>query len=148
MSLPMESSSSSWQCASYVDATAVPKSSPAGWWRAGAVCSGLTGVSCPCCPLDLRAVVLPEDRVSPVQGRAPRLRSHCAVQLLAQDVSVPGVTIGLVEDVDHDVEELHVRARPPRHMAGRVDVERGNRRVRVRPHAPVAMDDLDARLVF
>src|SRR5206468_119356 len=90
-------------------------------------CSGLNGISCLGCPLDLRAVVLPEGRVSPVQGRAPRLRSHRAVQLLAQDVSVPGVTIGLVEDVDQDVEELHVRAWPPGHMARRIDVERGDR---------------------
>ena len=70
-----------------------------------------------------------------------------AVQLLAQDVGVPGVPVGLGEHVDHDVEQLHVRARPPRHVAGRVDVESRDRRVRVVPDAPVAVDDLGPRLV-
>ena len=50
----------------------------------------------------------------PGEGRDYQGRTDRAVQLLTQDVSVPGVTIGLVEDVDQDVEELHVRAWPPR----------------------------------
>src|SRR5436305_11552151 len=75
--------------------------------------SGWSRTSCLRGALDLRAVVLPKGRVAPVPGGAPRLRSHRAVELLAQDVGVSGVTIGLVEDVDQDVEELHVRAWPP-----------------------------------
>ena len=38
----------------------------------------------PRCPLDLRAVVLPEGRVWPVEGDAPRVRSHGSIELLAQ----------------------------------------------------------------
>lgn len=56
----------------------------------------------------------------------------------AQDVGMSGVPAGLGEEVDHDVEQLHVRARPPRHVAVGVDRERLDRRVRVLPCAPVA----------
>ena len=65
----------------------------------------------------------------PCRACAPA-RSDRAIELLAQDVGVPGVPVRLVEDVNHDVEELHVRAWPPRHMTGHVDVERGDGRVR------------------
>ena len=44
-----------------------------------ALCSGLSGIGCLRCPLDFRAVVLPEGRISPVQCRAFRVRSHRAV---------------------------------------------------------------------
>ena len=81
-------------------------------------------------------------------GRAPRVRPDSAVELLAQDVGVPGMAGGLAEQVDHDVEQLHVGARPPRHVAGGVDGERVDRRVRVLPHAPVEADDLVAGLVL
>ena len=59
-----------------------------------------------------------------------------------------GVPGGLGQHVHHDVEELHVRARPPRHVAGGVDGEGVDGRVRVRPHPPVPVDDLGPRLVL
>ena len=56
--------------------------------------------------------------------------------------------IGLREHVDQDNEGPHVRARPPG-QRGQVRLCEGrDRRVRVLPNALVAIDDLDARLVF
>ena len=51
-------------------------------------------------------------RVVFLEGRALRVRTHCAVELFAQDVGVSGVPAGLGEDVDHDGEQFHVGARP------------------------------------
>jgi hypothetical protein len=64
-----------------------------------------------------------------VQGHALAVHSDRAVELFAQDVGVPRMPGGLGEDVDHDVEKLHVGAGPPRHMAGRIDSQRADRRV-------------------
>jgi len=44
--------------------------------------------------------------------------------------ALPGVPVGLADDVHHDVGQLHVGPRPPGHVAGRVD----RQRVGVRPH--------------
>src|SRR4051794_40499695 len=39
-----------------------------------------------------------------------------AVELFTQDIGVAGVPGGVTQDVDHDVEKLHIGARPPRHV--------------------------------
>ena len=74
--------------------------------------------------------------------------AHDAVQLLAQDVGMPGMPAGLGQDVDQDVEQPDVRPRPPRHVAGRVDVESVDRRVGVVASAPEHPDDAGPRLVL
>jgi hypothetical protein len=104
--------------------------------------------SCPGGPLDFHAPVLPEGCVVLLQGHAFRVRSHRAVKLFAQDVGVAGVPAGLGKDVDQDVEEFHVGAWPPRHVAGGVDGEGIDRRVAVVPHSPVSVDDVGAGLVL
>jgi hypothetical protein len=104
-------------------------------------------VGCPGGPLYRRAPGLPEGAVLSVQDCALREHPDCAVELLAQDVGVPGVAGGVGEHMDHDVEQLHVVV-PPGHVTGSVDGEGIDRRVRVLPHAPVEADDLVAGLVL
>lgn len=77
-----------------------------------------------------------------------RVGSDRAVELLTQDVGMSGMPVGLADDVDQDVEQLHVGARPPRHVAGIVDSQRADRRVRVLPYAPVETGDLLTGLVL
>lgn len=62
---------------------------------------------------------------------------------------MPGMPVCLREHVNQDIEKHHVGIpRPPGHPAGRVEVEGVDRRVRVYPHAPVAVNDLGARLLL
>ena len=93
-------------------------------------------------PLDPRPVRIPVDAVV----HRARVVPDRAVQLLAQDVGVADVAVGLGEDVDHHVEQLHVRPRPPGHEAGSVDRQRVDRGVGVPAGALVAVDDVGARL--
>ena len=81
--------------------------------------------------LDSGAVVEPELCVAStgVVGSARGL----VVELFTQDVGVTGVAIGLGKQVNEDVEQLHVGPRPPRHMAGSIDVEGFDRGVGVFP---------------
>jgi len=53
----------------------------------------------------------------------PRRGSCLAIKLFAQDIGVSGVPTGLGEHMNQDVEQLHVRAWPPRHVASGADVE-------------------------
>src|SRR4051812_5933814 len=69
-----------------------------------------------------------------------------AVELFTQDVGVSGVPGCVAEDVDHDVEQFHIWAWPPRHVTGSVDGKLLDRRVRMVPCAPVEADDLFAGL--
>lgn len=41
------------------------------------------------------------------------VRTECAVQLLAEDISVPEVPVRLSDEVDHDVEQPDGRSGPP-----------------------------------
>src|SRR6516164_9681559 len=93
-------------------------------WGLARLWSGAGGIGCFGGLLDLRAAVLPMSRVVFGHGRALRVGPDRAVELFAQDVGMPGVPVGLGEDVDQDVEQLHARARPPRHVARGVDGER------------------------
>jgi hypothetical protein len=104
-------------------------------------------IGCPGGPLDRRAPGFPEGAVLSMQGCALREHPDCAVDLLAQDVGVPGVPGGIGEHMDHDVEQLHVSA-PPGNVTGSVDGESIDRRVLVFPYAPVEADDLVAGLVL
>ena len=114
----------------------------------GRLWSGAGGIGCSGRLLDLRVVGLPVSRVESGQGRALRAGPDRAVELFSQDVGMPGVPVGLTENVDHDVEQLHVGARPPWHVAGGTDGKRVDRRVRVLPYAPVETDDLFASFVL
>ena len=77
------------------------------------------------------------------QVRRPVAEPGLAVELLAQDVDVTGVAVGLGEQVDqHDLQRDVPAGAPPRDPAGCVEVERGDRRVAVRPHAAVQPDDV------
>src|SRR6516165_8218981 len=57
------------------------------------------------------------------------------------------VSMGFSEHVDKDVEELDVGTWPPGHETGRIDVECGDRRIRVLRRLPVAVDDLGSGFV-
>ena len=54
---------------------------------------------------------------------------------------MPCMPSSLGEHMDQDVEQFHVRAWPPGHVARHVDIEGRNRRVRVLPRSAVAVDD-------
>lgn len=95
---------------------------------------------------DFRAVRFPLGRV--VVGLLPVRHAGPAVELFAQDVGVPCVSGAFVEHVDHDVEELDVGSRPPRHVAGCVDVQGADRLVGVFRNPVVERDDLFAGLGF
>jgi hypothetical protein len=69
-----------------------------------------------------------------------------AVDLLPQDIRVPCMSIGLSQDVGDDVDECHVRSRPPRNVPGCVKVKRINGGVGVPAHSEVALGDLGAGL--
>jgi len=59
-------------------------------------------------------------------------RFHEAQKMMKQMQGMPGmagVPGGVVEHVHHDAEQLHVRPRPPRHMAGGFAGECCDRRV-------------------
>lgn len=58
-----------------------------------------------------------------------------------------GMPGGLLKDVDHDVEQVDVGQRPPRHVARRVDGKLCDRRVRMLAGTLVEVDDLFAGLV-
>ena len=78
----------------------------------------------------------------PIQGRqvVPRpAQAGDAVDELAHDVGVPDVPVGLGEDVhEHPVQGDPARLRPPpRNLAGRVQRQLGDGRVRVLPGPPV-----------
>ena len=72
-----------------------------------------------------------------------------AVDELADDVGLPGVPVGLGDHVDQDLVQRHLAPalRPPRHMTDRVQRERADGGVGVRPGLPVQAGDLLARLV-
>jgi hypothetical protein len=97
---------------------------------------------CPRRLFDLGAVVLPPARVVLRQIRVIGRYPRDAVQLLAQDVGVPGVPVGLADHVDQDVEEHDHRNRwrPPGHPTRRVEGEGVNSRVRVSPRLPVRLN--------
>jgi hypothetical protein len=84
----------------------------------GAALSSPIRLGCPRGPLDLGAIVLPPGRVVLRQIRVIGCYPRCAVQLLAQDVGVPGVPVRLREHMDQDVEsttpgiDVHQDTRP------------------------------------
>src|ERR1022692_3294938 len=65
------------------------------------------------------------------------------------DIGVPRVPVSLGDHVDQDPVQRHLApvARPPRHVADRVQRQRADRRVRMGPGAVVEPDDLLTRLV-
>jgi hypothetical protein len=97
--------------------------------------------------LDHRPMVLPEVRLQSVGCGALRVKSDCSVQLFAQDVSVTCVPIGLADHMDEDIEQHHIWAWPPGHMALSVNVKNGDRGIRVFPRFSVPVNDLSARFV-
>src|SRR6202022_186622 len=72
-----------------------------------------------------------------------------AVDELADDVGLPGMPVGLGDHVDQDLVERHLAPviRPPRHMTDRIQRERADNGVGVRPGPPVQAGDLRARFV-
>src|SRR5450631_3878877 len=96
--------------------------------------------------LNLRSVsdpiglVLPRERVG--------VRTECAVELLAEDVSVPQVPVRLGHDMDRDVEQLDGWSGPPRHISRRLDRQRLDGRVCVLARPLVSCDDVRAGLAF
>lgn len=91
-------------------------------------------------PLQLGSAGLPELRITAGQRPVRGFDSYGAVQLLTQDVGVSGVTSGVGQPVDHDVEQLDVLV-PPGHEARTVDLQYVDRGVDVSPHPAVQADD-------
>ena len=71
------------------------------------------------------------------------------VDELADDVGVTGVPVGLGDHVHQDLVQRDLAAPlpPPRHVAGRVQGQRGDRGVRVRPRPAIEPGDVAARLL-
>jgi hypothetical protein len=76
------------------------------------------------------------------------VRTECAVELLAEDVSVPEVPVRLGHDMDHDVEQLDGWSGPPRHISRRLDRQRLDGRVCVLACPLVCGDDVRAGLAL
>jgi len=60
------------------------------------------------------------------------------------EIGMPGVPVGLGDHVHEDLMERHLSAVgwPPRHVADRIQVQRLDRLIGVRPGPPVYPDDL------
>jgi len=97
--------------------------------------------------LDLRSVGGPIGIV--LRGGRGGVRTERAVELLAEDVSVPEVSDCLGQDVDQDIEQLDVRLGPPRHVPRCVDRQCLDRLVGVLARPLVCDDDVarDSRSV-
>lgn len=78
----------------------------------------------------------------------PVLHSGGAVDEFTDDIGVSGMPMSLGDYMDQDPGQRHVPviSRPPRHLAGRVQYQRGDLGIQVRPHSAVQPDDLVARL--
>jgi hypothetical protein len=62
------------------------------------------------------------------------------------DVGMPGVPVGIGDHAHHGMVQRHLVSltRPPRHPADRVQLQRVDRRVRVRPRPAVELHDVIA----
>ena len=71
-----------------------------------------------------------------------------AVDELTDDVGLAGMPVGFGDHMDQDLVQRHLAPvfRPPRHVAHRVQGQRADRGVRVRPGPPVQPGDLLPRL--
>lgn len=125
--------------------------SAVGWWSGALATAGERrracrspsyGRRCVGFPLDSCAVCRAGRRVDLLLVFRPKPRP--AVELLPQDVNVTGMPSGLLKNVDHDAKQLNVGLWPPRHVTGRVDGKRSDRRVRMPPNTLVEVDDLIA----
>ena len=151
-----------WPSAACVDpATAGSSPSAPPWWSSGWACSSSNARARGAVPFpggpSRRAL---GDAAQPLDVGGPPLlvdvgevgqavpEPATAVELLAQDVEVPGVPGGLDRHVHEQVVQVGVGRAPPRHVRGRVEGERLDRLVGERRDAAVEVEHLLGRLVL